>query len=73
MRTYTLELRADFDNDEKYELVLEMVREKARELLAAALMLKDRREPEIALSHGDMFERNKDLQIFKPEEMAGGE
>lgn len=64
MRTYTIELRADFVEESKHDILLEAAREKARELLSTALLLKDKREPQISLECGDMFERNKDLEIM---------
>lgn len=63
MRTITIELRVDFQENEKYDIVTEAARSSARELLTMALMLKDKREPQISLQSGDMFERNKDLEI----------
>lgn len=73
MRTYSIELKADFQDDEKHEILLQAAREKARELLAIALMLKDKREPQIAFQTGDMFERNKDLEILTADDIERGE
>lgn len=70
MRTYIIELRADFQENDKYDLMLEAARATARELLATAMLLKDKRDPRISLQSGDMFEQDKDLEIFSPE---GGE
>lgn len=64
MRTYTIELRADFQDDEKHDILLEAVREAARTMLTTAMMLKDKRDPQIALQAGDMFEKNKELLVF---------
>lgn len=71
MRTYTIELRADFQDDEKHDILLQAAREMARQLLATALMLKDKREPQISFSSGDMFERNKDLEILTEADLRG--
>ncbi len=71
MRTYTIELRADFQDEEKYDILMAAAREMARGMLATAMMLKDKREPQISLQSGDMFERNKDLEIITPEDIAG--
>lgn len=65
MRTYTIELRADFMDDEKHDILLSAVREAARTMLATALLLKDKRDPQIALQTGDMFETNKDLDVME--------
>jgi len=71
MRTYQIELRASFEDEEKYETLLEIVRQAAREMLATAMILKDKRDPQIALNTGDMFETNKDLSIVSPGEEGG--
>jgi hypothetical protein len=73
MKTYTIELRADFQDDEKHAVLLQAVRQSAREMLSTALLLKDKREPQISLQSGDMFERNSDLEIITAEDIAGGE
>lgn len=73
MRTYTIELRADFQDESKYDIMMEAMREMARQALTTAIMLKDKRDPQISLQSGDMFERNKDLEIITPEDIAGGE
>lgn len=62
-RTYTVELRVDFDEDDKHDIMLDAVRDSARVILATAMMLKDKRDPTIALQAGDIFERNKDLEL----------
>jgi hypothetical protein len=71
MRTYTIELRADFVDAEKYDLLMTAVRQAAREVLTTAVMLQDKRPPQVSLQSGDMFERNKDLQVLTPEDLAG--
>lgn len=73
MKTYTIELRADFVDDEKHDILLEAVREAARTMLTTAMMLKDKRDPQIALQAGDMFEKNKDLEILNDELLEGGD
>ena len=69
MRTYTIELKADFQDEDKHDVLLQVAREKARELLSMALLLKDKREPQIAFQTGDMFERNKDLEIITADDL----
>lgn len=73
MRTYTIELRADFVDDSKYDLLAIAAREMARQLLSTALLLKDKRDPQIAYSSGDMFSRDKDLEIITAEDLERGE
>lgn len=73
MRTYTIELRVDFQEDEKYDIMLQSAREMARQMLTVAMMIKDKREPQIMLQAGDMFEKNADLEIITPSDLEGGE
>lgn len=73
MKTYTIELRADFLDEEKHAILLEAVRQTARQVLSTAMLLKDKRDPQISLQAGDMFERNSDLEIITPEDLERGE
>lgn len=71
MRTYKIELRADFQDESKYDLLLEMARASARELLGTALMLKDKRDPQMRLEMGDMFSKDENVEIIAPEDARG--
>lgn len=73
MRTFTIELRADFDNKEKYDMLLHAVREAAHRMLATATLLAEKRKPQIALQCGDMFEGTEAIELFDPnEELSEG-
>lgn len=63
IRTYTIELRVDFEDEEKYDAMTEVAREAARSMVTMAMLLKDKREPQIMLSAGDMFMRDNDLKL----------
>lgn len=71
MRTYKIELRADFQDDEKYNLLLDLCRAAARELLGSALLLKDKRDPLMRLEMGDMFSRDENVELITPEDLRG--
>lgn len=71
--TYIIELRVEFADEEKYDHILEMTRQAARDLYTAATLLKDKREPQISLETGDMFQTNKDLTILSEEDAGGNE
>lgn len=66
MLTYEIMLRVeDMDDDEEKKAVLTAAcQEKARELYAIASLLKSKRDPQIVFQSGDMFQRNKDLEIL---------
>lgn len=72
IQTFIIEVRVDFEDESKNDIMATMARASARELLTTAMMLKDKaREPQVALQTGNMFETNKELLIA--EEEAGNE
>ena len=63
----TIELRVDFDTanaKEKNPMMLKMAQRSARELLTRAMMIQDRRAPQIMVSDGDFFSETKDVAVF---------
>lgn len=65
--TITIELRVDFDTanaKEKNPMMLKMAQRSARELLTRAMMIQDRRAPQIMVSDGDFFSETKDVAVF---------
>jgi hypothetical protein len=67
----TIELRVDFDTANqkaKNPAILKMAQQSARELLTRAMMIQDRRAPEIMVSDGDFFSETKDVAIFGDDE-----
>lgn len=69
MRTFQIEIRVDFQDESKYDHITAAARDAARGLLATAMLLKDKREPQASLQTGDLFEGNKELELIE----AGGE
>lgn len=63
MRTYTLELKVHFDEESRYEIVKNHLKEQARETLSVCLLLAGDRTPQIALHSQDFFHGNEDLEI----------
>jgi hypothetical protein len=75
VRTYTIEIRTDHETSSKDEMVKEMVRIAAKGLLTSAMLLQDRRAPQIAVESGDMFEQSKEIMLVDTpvdEEIASG-
>lgn len=64
MRTFLIEIRCDFQDDSKYDLMTTAAREAARGLLTHAILLKDKRDPNITLQSGDLFEGNKEIELI---------
>jgi len=69
MITFEIQLRTEDYDDEKREIITSLFREKAREIYAMALMLKEKRDPQIMFQTGDMFETNKDLELVTAEDL----
>lgn len=56
-KTFTIELRVHHDepSTEKDDIIRQVVIQAAKHVLTTALLIADRRKPEIAVSAGDMF------------------
>ena len=69
--TITIELRVDHDTANtkiKDPIVLKFAQQMARELLTKAVMIQDRRAPQIMVTDGDFFSETKDVAIFGDDE-----
>jgi uncharacterized protein YutE (UPF0331/DUF86 family) len=65
MRTYTIELRVDFDidSDTKKEALTKAVNMAAKHLLATALMISDKRKPKVVASYDDFFAGTEEIEL----------
>jgi len=69
--TITVELRVDFDTANakvKNPIMLNIVRQCAKEMITKAMMIQDRRAPTIMVTDGDFFSETNDVAIFGDEE-----
>ena len=71
MRTYTIELRVDFQSEDRYDLILEATREAAKALLATSTLLQEKRKPQIMMQAGDMFVGTQEIELFGEGENTG--
>ena len=69
-KNWIIDLRIDFDTKEQEDLMLTAVRTSAKELLTTARLIADKRKPDIAIHHNDMFEGRDQIDMFTPEEKA---
>lgn len=68
MRTYTIELQIELDEDEqRYDAVKETMRRAAQEIFTTASMLAGKRKPAIAFHSKDFFHGNEELSLTEPE------
>jgi hypothetical protein len=65
MRTYIIELRVDYvtDEDEKNKAMTEAAKFAAKHLYTTALMIADKRQPEISISCDDFFHGVEQLDL----------
>lgn len=56
LRKYSIELKINFDDDNRHKIALHMMRRLARQALTQAAMISDGREPQVAFTSGDFFE-----------------
>jgi hypothetical protein len=68
LRTYTIELRVDFDDAEKHDTMLTIIRDQAKQIITSARLISDKRQPDIAIETGDMFIGAQEIELFKPGE-----
>lgn len=67
MRTYILELKADYETEEQFDVIKTAMKRCAREVLATSMLLGGR-PPQVALHSKDFFHGNEDLEIDDPAE-----
>jgi hypothetical protein len=61
-------LRIDFDDKTKPEKMTKLVMQMAKELLTSAELIRDKRKPDIAVEHGDMFAGRQAIELVETEE-----
>ncbi len=63
LRTYKIELRVDFDVEGKGEMMLETVKMAARHLISTAMLVGEKRKPQIMIESGDMFSPTEEIML----------
>lgn len=64
MRKITVELKVDFAEDsQELGLAIDTVKEKAKELYAAMLLIAGKRRPQIVVRSGDYFSSVEDVSL----------
>lgn len=67
-RTYTLEVKIDFDDESRHDQMRKVLREAGRSAYALAMLLADNRQPQIALRSEDFFEGTQEILIKDDED-----
>lgn len=63
LREFTIQLRVNFDDKEKEEVLVDAVRRAAKSLFTAANLVADGRQPQIVIASGDMFEGEREIAL----------
>ena len=63
MRTLTIELRFDADEDDKHEVLREAAKSAAKHLYTNALLISTKRKPQIAMYTSDMFSGQEEISL----------
>jgi hypothetical protein len=64
LRTWTIEIRADFDTKDKEILLLNDIKQHVKEINGTALLLADKRQPQVSFSTSDMFAGSEQIALF---------
>jgi hypothetical protein len=62
-REFTISLRVDHYKDDKDQVTRDLVRMAAKHLYTQAMLLQDRRPPQITVSSSDMFDSTNDIKL----------
>ena len=63
MRTLTIELRFDADEEDKHEVLKEAAKAAAKHLYTNALLISTKRKPQIAMYTSDMFAGQEEIAL----------
>lgn len=63
LKTFTIEIRADYADEGKHDILKSAAFDAARMLLTTAMMMQEKRPPMVALQSSDFFYGNEDLSI----------
>jgi hypothetical protein len=66
--SWKIELRTNHDDPSKDGIMEKLVRGKAKELFTSALLIQDKRSPQITIECGDLFVGTQEINLDAPEE-----
>jgi hypothetical protein len=62
-KTFEVEIIVDFIDESKNEIMKDLIRVAAKQLLTQAMLLQDKRPPQIKVSSGDHFESSTEIML----------
>lgn len=63
-KTYRIELKIDFNDDARHEVLTDIAKQYARDLLGSAMLLQDGRKPIVALITDDSFTGTDEIELL---------
>ena len=63
-KTYRIELKIDFQDDDRHQYVSEIVRRYARDILSSTMLLQDGRKPLVAVQIEDSFIGSQEVDLM---------
>lgn len=63
MRTYTIELRVDYLDEDKFKHLEAAAKTAAKHIYTQALLMQDKRAPQIALYGSDFFSTTEEINL----------
>jgi len=63
MKTHTIQLRVDFDSEEKHEIIKAAVKRAAQQLIATASLIQDKRQPQCIVESEDYFTGTEEIKL----------
>jgi len=67
-RKWRIEIKVDFDDENKHPVFEKAVKREAKVLLATAMLLRDKRDPQLAVSNGSVFIPQSEIEMAGDEE-----
>lgn len=72
LKTWSIEVKVDFDTPEREGIMLKAVRAAAKQLLTTALLIADKRKPDIAVQSDDMFMGREQVELLEEDDFNDG-
>lgn len=67
-RTYRIELKIELSEADSHEVMLDIAKRYARDLLASAMLVSENRRPAVALMTDDSFTGTEQIELMAPSE-----
>ncbi len=63
MKTFTIELRVDYSDEEKNDVIKEAIKVAAKHVYTTALLISEKRKPQVAVHSSDFFAGTEEIEL----------